>query len=414
MRPVGPVHRGTTSLGHSFGFPHLRPAYLFSDDGLNPSRSSEAASPAHKRAQLGDPFFGRLGGDGPVNAFANSLPGDAGVSWSFMGRAAVIVGSTASGKSALALAVARLLRSKGQAVEIVCVDSMTVYRGMDIGTTKPSATERVEFPHHLLDLLDPCEEMSLSVFQSAAQHVLDDVATRGATPVLVGGTGLYVDAVVNGLTIPARFPATRAQLEADLVCHGVEGLHAQLVMLDPVAATRMEPTNERRILRALEVTIGSGRPFSTYGPGLDATRALDDRYALFGVRWERDLLRQRISHRFAALVAAGFVEECRELLATYGASLSRTAAQALGYREIWAYLRGEIPLDAALAAAVLRTQQFAVRQERWFRRDLRIQWIDAAASLDATASLDAIVSLDSAASLEAAADLIVSLCGTGP
>ena len=179
-----------------------------------------------------------------------------------------LLGATASGKSAVALAVAR---RRGDC-EIVSVDSMCVYRGMDIGTSKPDAVARAAVPHHLLDLVDPDEEFTLTQFQEAARAAMEAIAARGRHALLVGGTGLYLRAVVDDLDIPGRYPDVAADLEAELDGGRARTaeLHARLAALDPLGASRMEPTNRRRVVRALEVTLGSGRPFSAFGPGLEA------------------------------------------------------------------------------------------------------------------------------------------------
>ena len=281
--------------------------------------------------------------------------------------AVALVGTTASGKSALALAAARAL----PAVELVSVDSMQVYRGMDVGTAKPTSAERAEVPHHLLDLVEPWEECSVAAFQAEARAVLADLAARGRRAVLVGGTGLYQRAVVDDLDIPGQHPEVRAELEAE---PDTAALHRRLTDLDPVAAARMEPTNRRRIVRALEVGLGSGRPFSSYGPGLDAHPA--DAIPQVGVRLPAPVVADRIAARYRAQLDQGFLEEVDALLAL-DRPLSRTAGQALGYREMAAHLQGEVDLEEALDEAVRRTRRFARRQRAWFRRDPRIAWVDA-------------------------------------
>jgi tRNA dimethylallyltransferase len=281
-------------------------------------------------------------------------------------RHLAVVGATATGKSALALALARALGD----VEIVSVDSMQVYRGMDIGTAKPSPAERAEVRHHLLDLADPADEFTLACYQQAFAGAVASVERRGRRALLVGGTGMYLHAVVDGWRLPGRYPSARAEL--DRVDDTVR-LHRRLEELDPVAAARMEPTNRRRVLRALEVCIGSGRPFSSYGPGVDAfpPTGVD----LVGLRCDRATLDRRIAARYDAQLAAGFLDEVAALRARPG-GLGATARQALGYRELLAHLDGALGLDEALADAVRRTCRFARRQERWFRRDPRIRWID--------------------------------------
>ena len=280
-------------------------------------------------------------------------------------RPLVIVGPTASGKSDLAMGVARMI---GRA-EIVTLDSMQVYRGMDIGTATPTAAEQAEAPHHLINLVDPDEEFAVAELQARARTVVREIRDRGAVPVLVGGTGLYVRAVIDDLKIPGRYPEVRADLEAE---PDTEALHRRLADLDPVAAGRMEASNRRRVVRALEVTIGSGEPFSFYGPGLGHYPPTP--FVQVGMRWDRDRLDERIASRYQQQMADGFLDEVRTLAEV---PISRTASQALGYKELLAHLNGEMTLDEALDLAVVRTRRFARRQERWFCRDPRIHWLDA-------------------------------------
>jgi tRNA dimethylallyltransferase len=279
-----------------------------------------------------------------------------------------VVGATASGKSALALALAR----HDPAAEIVSVDSMQVYRGMDVGTAKPTPDERAEVPHHLIDVADPWEDYTVARFAAAARAALADIEARGRRAVLVGGTGLYLRAIVDDLAVPGQFPEVRDALEAD---PDTAGLHRRLAELDPTAAGRMEPTNRRRIVRALEVTLGSGRPFSSYGPGLHVYPTT--RFRLVGVALPHEVVSRRIDERYRRQMADGFLDETRRLLADpHG--LSRTARQALGYAELIDHLGGGLPLAEAVELAMRRTRRFARRQESWFRRDPRIQWLEAA------------------------------------
>jgi tRNA dimethylallyltransferase len=280
-----------------------------------------------------------------------------------------LVGTTASGKSALALAAARRLPG----VEIVSVDSMCVYRGMDIATAKPSAEARQEVPHHLLDLVDPDEEFAVSQFQSEARAAMVAIAARGHVSLLVGGTGLYLRSVVDDLELPGRWPEVAAALEAEADAPGgVEALHERLTALDPLAASRIIPTNRRRVVRALEVTLGSGRPFSSFGPGLE--QYPDTGTILLGLPFEPEVVDRRIAERFEAFMAAGLLEEVQALARRPG-GLSRTARQALGYRELLAHVEDGEPLDACVDEAVRRTRAFARRQWAWFRRDPRIRWL---------------------------------------
>lgn len=286
-------------------------------------------------------------------------------------RTIVIVGPTASGKTALALELATLL---GDA-EIVSVDSMQVYRRMDIGTGKATRAERALVPHHLLDVVEPSDDFSVAWFQREATTVLDDLAARGKRAILVGGTGLYHRAVVDRLEIPGEYPELRAELERDAAtgdpADAARALHRRLAGLDPAAAERCEPTNARRIVRALEVTLGSGRPFSSYGPGLESYPATE--HLLVGLRVDRDAIGPVVGRRIGQMMDDGFLDEVRTL-AGEPAGLSRTARQALGYRELLAHLDGHSSEAEAVEETVVRTRQFAVRQDRWFRRDPRIEW----------------------------------------
>lgn len=279
---------------------------------------------------------------------------------------AALIGPTASGKSRLASAVAQ--RVPG--VEIVSLDSMQVYRHMDIGTAKPSLAERRATPHHLIDLVDPSEEMTVARFQQEYRRVRADIERRSRRALLVGGTGLYVRAVVDDLDLPGRYPEVRVELERE---PDTGALHRRLRELDPVAAGRMEPRNRRRVIRALEVTLGSGRPFSSFGPGLDVYPPAP--FPLIGLRLPRTLLDRRIEQRYRTQLEAGFLEEV-ERLAARPEGLSHTARQALGYRELLEHVRHGLPLDEAVELAITRTRRFARRQERWFRRDPRIMWLE--------------------------------------
>jgi tRNA dimethylallyltransferase len=282
-------------------------------------------------------------------------------------RPAALVGTTASGKSALALALAR----RDARLELVSVDSMQVYRGMDIGTAKPTPAERAEVPHHLIDIADPWDEFTVSTFAARAREALTGIEARGHRPLLVGGTGLYLRAVVDGLAVPGRYPEVRAELEAE---PDTQALHRRLGELDPVAAGRMQPTNRRRIVRALEVTLGSGRPFSSLGPGLDVYP--ESGFDLIGIDVPFEVVAGRIEERYHRQVADGFVEEARRLL-NDPRGVSRTARQALGYKELFDHLAGDCSFDEAITLAVRRTRRFARRQRSWFQRDPRIRWLRA-------------------------------------
>ena len=282
--------------------------------------------------------------------------------------ALVVLGPTASGKSDVAMAFAR----RHADAEIVAVDAMQVYRRMDIGTAKPTAADRAEVPHHGLDLADPGEEFTVAEFTRAVAPALEDIPARGGRAVLVAGTGLYLRSLTDPMEIPGRWPEVRARLEAREADEGAEALHRELAALDPVAAARMEPSNARRVVRALEVCLGSGRPFSSFGPGLDQYPPVA--FEMVGLQWPRPLLAARIAERVHRMMGEGLLDEVRAVLAEPG-GLSRTARQALGYKELIDHLEGRCSLDEAVDTVILRTRQFAVRQERWFRRDPRIRWV---------------------------------------
>lgn len=285
-----------------------------------------------------------------------------------VGHTVVVLGPTASGKSDVAMAVA--MGSPHGSVHITAADAMQVYRRMDIGTAKPTTDDRTRVPHLGLDLAEPSERYTVARYISDVSIQRAAVATAGHREIIVGGTGLYVTALVDGLTMPGEWPEIRATLDAN---PDTAAMWVQLRTLDAAAADRMDPGNRRRIVRALEVCLGSGRPFSSFGDGVAPFPATD--IAQVGLRWARPALRERIARRVHRMIAEGLVDEVAGLLAE-PAGLSPTARQALGYKEIIDHLEGRCSLDDALAAVILRTQQFAVRQERWYRRDPRIEWID--------------------------------------
>jgi tRNA dimethylallyltransferase len=258
-------------------------------------------------------------------------------------------------------------------VELVSVDAMAVYRELDLGTAKPTPEEQAVAPWHLLDVVDPSEEYSVAAFQAEARRAISGIERRGRTAILVGGTGLYHRAVVDDLEFPGRYPPVLEQLE--LEASEPDGLvlaYKRLAVLDPDAAARIEPGNRRRILRALEVTIGAGRRFSSFGPGLDVYAP--SRFRLVGLVVDRTELDRRLEHRFDVQLAAGLLDEVRALSAR-PAGLSRTARQAIGYRELLDHVEHDVALPVARAAAIRRLRSFARRQESWFRRDRRVTWL---------------------------------------
>ena len=283
-------------------------------------------------------------------------------------RSVVVLGPTASGKSDAAMTAAAL-QPKGS-VHVIVADSMQVYKRMDIGTAKPSAADQALIPHHCLDVAEPNDRHTVAHYVenvAAARLVISDA---DASELIVGGTGLYVTAIVDGLDMPGEYPEIRAELEAN---EDTEAMFAQLLALDPEATTKMDPNNRRRLIRALEVCLGSGEKFSSFGEGIGSYSPTST--TLIGLRWDRDVLRARIAQRVNIMMERGLVEEVRALLAEPN-GLAFTARQALGYKEMIEHLEGRWSLNEAVAATILRTQQFAIRQDRWFRRDPRIQWVD--------------------------------------
>lgn len=282
------------------------------------------------------------------------------------GDVAALVGPTAVGKTEVSVVLAERLGA-----EIVSVDSMQVYVGMDIGTAKVDRATRERVPHHLLDIRPPAYDVTVAEFQQLARDAIADILGRGKLPLLVGGSGLYLRAVVDELEFPARSPQVREMLEAEAEELGAETLHRRLAEVDPDAAARIEPGNARRTVRALEVIELTGRPFSD-NKTWESYRSIYD-LRMAGLTLDRDRLYQAIATRVDEMLEQGLLEEAARL----GPDLGRTARQALGYRQI---------LDAPDAdrgelrdSIVRATKRFARRQESWFRSDPRIRWFDASA-----------------------------------
>lgn len=281
-----------------------------------------------------------------------------------------IVGPTASGKTEAAIAVAEAVGA-----EILSIDSMLVYRGMDVGTAKPTPAERARVPHHLLDLADPDEPFSVVRFQRLARAAIGEVEGRRRSVLLAGGSGLYFRAVVDDLEFPGTDPAVRRVLEAEAAVLGPAELHRRLAALDPVGAAKVEPGNTRRIVRALEVAAITGRPFSSFAEGWE--RRDPGRVRAAGIALPRAALVGRIERRIERMWP-GLVAESRTLAERgerFGAFL--TATQAIGYAEAAALLRGALSEDEAIAATLRRTKALARRQMAWFRRDPRVRWFPA-------------------------------------
>ena len=280
-----------------------------------------------------------------------------------------VVGATATGKSELALELALALGG-----EVVNADAMQLYRGMDVGTAKLTPAERRGVPHHLLDVLDVTQEASVAAYQRDARAALAAIAGRGGVPVLAGGSGLYVRAVLERLEIPPTDAAVRARLEDELAAVGAGALHRRLAEVDPAAAASILPSNGRRVVRALEVVELTGRPFSATLPEPGAAPAVPS--VQLGLRLERPDLDARIDARVDRMWAAGLVAETRAL-ADRGLREGRTASRALGYAQVLRFLAGEWDEAEARADTKAATRRFARRQETWFRRDRGIVWLPA-------------------------------------
>jgi tRNA dimethylallyltransferase len=278
-----------------------------------------------------------------------------------------LVGPTAAGKTEASLTLGHRLGA-----EIVVIDSMTVYRGMDVGTAKPSPEERAVVAHHLVDVADPGETFSVARFQRLARDAVAGIRSRGRPALLVGGSGLYYRSVVDGLEFPGTDPALRAALEAEAAALGPNRLHARLADVDPDAAVRIEPANARRTVRALEVVALTGRPFSSFAEAWD--RYPSGRVRAAGVAVPGDLLQGRIEARVGRQLQEGLADEVRALM---DRGLELSARQAIGYAELAEHLAGRLTLDEARERIVRRTRNLVRRQMAWFRRDPRIRWFEA-------------------------------------
>jgi tRNA dimethylallyltransferase len=278
-----------------------------------------------------------------------------------------VVGPTGTGKSELAVQLAHQLGG-----EVVNADAMQLYRGMDIGTAKLPPAQRCGVRHHLLDILQVTEIASVAAYQHDARGIVEELLAAGRVPVIAGGSGLYVRAVLDELNFPGTEPEVRAQIEADLVEQGAPALHQQLHRLDPVAAGRILPSNGRRLVRALEVIRLTGRPFSASLPQPGPARY---QAMIIGLDTDPVILDARVDARVDRMFADGLVAEVRELLSV-GLREGRTASRALGYQQVTAALDAGIdPADAAGPTAQA-TRRFIRRQRSWFRRDDRIRWLD--------------------------------------
>ncbi|MGW6700628.1 tRNA (adenosine(37)-N6)-dimethylallyltransferase MiaA [Nocardia sp. NPDC055049] len=284
-------------------------------------------------------------------------------------RPIAVVGPTATGKSDLALDLATELGG-----EIVNIDAMQLYRGMDVGTAKLPPDQRRGIPHHLLDVLDVTATATVAAYQSAARAVVEDIMARAKTPVIVGGSMMYVQALLDEWDFPATDPEVRARWEALLEEGGVQALHAALREADPVAAATILPTDGRRMVRALEVVELTGRPFAASAPTIGAPRW---NTAILGVDRETAALDARIETRTALMFEHGLVDEVRGLI-DRGLREGQTARRAIGYAQVLAYLDDEYDLGHARERTLIGTRRYVRRQRSWFRRDPRVSWVDGA------------------------------------
>lgn len=282
-------------------------------------------------------------------------------------RAVAVVGPTATGKSDLAVKLARSLGG-----EVVNADAMQLYRGMDIGTAKLPLAQRCGVRHHLLDILDVTETASAAVYQREARRIVEELLAQDRVPVLTGGSGLYVQALLDDLDFPGTAPDVRAQLESELAEQGAPALHRRLHRLDPVAAGRILPSNGRRLVRALEVIQLTGRPFAAVLPPPGPARY---RAVIIGLDTDPEVLDARVDARVARMFSDGLVEEIHELL-SLGLRKGRTASRALGYQQVIAALDAGADPAGAAGPTAQATRRFIRRQRSWFRRDGRIRWLD--------------------------------------
>ncbi len=281
----------------------------------------------------------------------------------------VIAGATGSGKSEVSCALAERLGG-----ELISLDSMAIYRGMDLGTAKPDRSQRERVPHHLIDIVEPTEEFSVSEFLRAAAAAIQEIRSRNRVPIFVGGTPMWLKGLIRGMYVgPPADWEFRRQVEAEIAESGLEALRQRLWQVDPLAAHKLHPHDKRRMIRALEVAHQTGRPISHQQSHFEQPRNRDE-LKVFALGWARDELHRRIAQRVDDMFAAGLVEEVRALLAKHG-QLGRTASQAVGYRETIAYLQGSLTLDETIEQVKAHTRQLARRQETWLRSLPEARWL---------------------------------------
>jgi tRNA dimethylallyltransferase len=297
----------------------------------------------------------------------------------------VIVGATATGKSELAVELAKKIEA-----EIISADSMQLYKGMDIGTAKLTTEERSDIPHHLIDILEVSEDYSVAEYQSRSREICDQLLAQGRSVVVVGGTGLYIKAFLDELNFPDTDPEIRARLLTQGLQIGEDAMHQRLAILDPAAALAIPKENLRRVVRALEVIEITGKPFTANLPRVDSKdQPINVRYPnakQFGLVMDRSNLQERIDLRVERMWSAGFVAEVAELMER-GILAGKSAQRALGYAQIIKFLEGKVSEEAAMEETKRASRQYARRQETWFSRDSRIQWINQRSTDDRLATL---------------------------
>lgn len=292
-----------------------------------------------------------------------------------MNKVVVIVGPTASGKSAVAIELAKLINA-----EVISADSMQVYRGMDIGTAKVTEREAQGVPHHLIDIVDPTEPFSVAEYQRLARQAIEDISTRGKLPIVAGGTGLYIRAVIDKFEFPEGdvVSPVREELQERARLEGAEVLYQELINKDPEAAKIVHPKNVRRVIRALEAIELTGRPFSEFHREWQKRESIYN-VRMFGLNMDRQLLYERINRRVDQMIESGLLSEAQKLVDA-GYEKFLTSQQAIGYKELIGYLNGEMTLDEAVDLLKTRTRQYAKRQLTWFKADPRIEWLDVTGS----------------------------------
>jgi len=296
-----------------------------------------------------------------------------------------IVGPTGTGKSELGINIVESLARRGQTAEIVNTDSMQFYLGMNIGTAKLTLEERRGVPHHLLDWLDIREESTAAEFQASARPIIEEIQSRGATPVLVGGSMLYIASVLNNFEFPARDEALRAELEEELIELGSREMHNRLAALDPIAASRIDSANGRRIVRAIEIVTLTGEPFAATLPEVPEEWQSSVQIGLLA---ERSVLVPRLHQRAERMWQQGLLAEV-EALIPMGVRDGKTSSRAIGYAQALAQIDGELSQAEAIEQTALLTSRYARRQMSWFRRDSRVNWLD----FDREDLVDAAISL---------------------